>query len=189
MENKLTEDERNILLEKAREAVELAVQGKKLTELDLDSLSENLRKPGATFVTLTKKGGLRGCIGTLDVKMPLIEDACEHAIAAALHDFRFAPVIQEELDDIKIEISRLTTPIVVDYSNAEELLEKITAGVDGVIIKDGTSRATFLPQVWSKIPDKEEFLDHLCLKMGASPDLWRSEKITVLTYHVEKFCE
>jgi len=58
-----------------------------------------------------------------------------------------------------------------------------------VILKEGRARATFLPQVWSKIPDKEDFLDHLCMKMGAPPNRWREGKVTVLKYQVEEIHE
>ena len=56
-------------------------------------------------------------------------------------------------------------------------------------MRDGWRRATFLPQVWEKVPDPEEFLAHLCYKMGASPDLWRHKKLEVLIYQVEEFHE
>jgi len=187
MENKLSPADRKFLLKMARKAIEAAIQGQNPPHIDYDSLSEILKKPGATFVTLTKFGNLRGCIGTLEAKTPLVEDTMEHAIAAAIHDFRFPPLDKNELDNINIEISRLTTPQEVIYSDSYSLLEKLRPGLDGVIIKYGISRATFLPQVWSKIPEKDKFMDHLCLKMGASPDLWRKGKIDIFTYQVEEF--
>lgn len=187
MDNKLSPEERKYLLKMARNAIEAVVRGHNPQEIEYESLSEKLKKPGATFVTITKFGKLRGCIGTLEAKKPLIQDTVEHAVAAAMHDFRFPPIDINELDDIHIEISRLTPPQDVKYSDSFSLLEELRPGLDGVIIKDGVSRATFLPQVWSKIPDKEEFMDHLCLKMGASPNLWRKGNMTVLTYQVEEF--
>jgi uncharacterized protein len=106
-----------------------------------------------------------------------------------MEDYRFPPVQASELKDIEIEISRLTIPQPLDYEGPVDLLDKLRPGVDGVILKDGFRRATFLPQVWEKLPDKAAFLTHLCQKMGAAADLWRRKKIEVLTYQVEEFHE
>jgi AmmeMemoRadiSam system protein A len=134
-------------------------------------------------------GQLRGCIGALEPYQPLAEDVREHAVAAALEDPRFPPVSERELNGIEIEISRLTRPISLEYKDANDLLSKLRPGVDGVILRDAFRRATFLPQVWEKISDPAEFLDNLCYKMGASPDLWRRKHLDVLTYQVEEFRE
>ena len=102
----------------------------------------------------------------------------------------FQPVTAGELGEIEIEVSRLTIPVPLEYADAEDLLAKLRPGVDGVILKDGPyRRATFLPQVWEKIPDTGEFLDNLCYKMGSPPDTWRRKKLDVLVYQVEEFHE
>lgn len=189
MTEKLTAEEQKTLLRLAREAMERAVRGETLPPLDLSSLPSALREPGASFVTLTIGGQLRGCIGTLEAYQPLAEDVREHAIAAALQDPRFPPVREDELSRIQVEVSRLTRPLPLDYKDASDLLSKLRPGVDGVVLRDGFRRATFLPQVWEKIPDPAEFLDNLCYKMGASPDLWRRKRLDVLTYQVEEFHE
>jgi len=189
MDNQLTSEERAILLKLARQAMESAVHGTKLEPLDLKCLPESLRIHGATFVTLTKEGELRGCIGALEPQKALAEDVREHAIAAAQQDFRFPPVQSVELPMINIEISRLTAPQDLDYVSPQDLLTRLRPHVDGVIIWDSYNRATFLPQVWDKIPDAETFLSHLCLKMGASPDLWRRKTLRVQVYQVEEFHE
>ena len=72
---------------------------------------------------------------------------------------------------------------------SDDLLAKLCPHVDGVILRDGFHRATFLPQVWEKIPEPVEFLDNLCYKMGVRPDLWRSRHLEVLTYRVQEFHE
>ena len=77
----------------------------------------------------------------------------------------------------------------MQYSDADDLLSQLRSNIDGVILRDGMRRATFLPQVWEKIPDKENFLDNLCMKMGAAPDAWRKKHLEVLTYQVEEFHE
>ncbi len=185
----LSLEEQKILLELAREALITAVNGRSLPPIDLSELPERLQAPGASFVTLTKHGDLRGCIGILEADTPLAQDVREHAVAAALDDYRFPPVRPEELDSLNIEISYLTTPHPLEYQDAEDLLSKLRPHIDGVVLRDGPRRATFLPQVWEKISRPEIFLDQLCLKMGAPKNLWRTRKIRVEVYQVQEFHE
>jgi len=189
MNGKLTLEEKQTLLHIARHSLELAVRGEKLPPLDGTTLTPCLRESGASFVTLTVGGDLRGCIGALEPYQPLAMDVREHAIAAALEDPRFPPVQPKELGQIEIEVSRLTIPQRLEYKDVDDLLAKLNPDVDGVILRDGWRRATFLPQVWEKIPDKAEFLDELCAKMGAAPNLWRHKHLEVWIYQVEEFRE
>lgn len=188
-ERLITESDRKYLLNLARRSIENYVNGEELMPLDVDALSKRLRDQGASFVTLTYHGYLRGCIGALEPYQSLAEDVREHAIAAATQDYRFPPVQSSEMKDIKIEISYLTRPKSLKYENPIELIKLLRPNIDGVVIRDGMRRATFLPQVWEKIPDPEEFLEELCMKMGARPDLWRKKKLEILTYQVEEFHE
>jgi len=189
MNDSLTEAEKRFLLRVAREALESAAQGNALPPLDFSALTPRLKADGASFVTLTLQGELRGCIGALQAYQPLAEDVREHAIAAALQDPRFSPVTALELPHIQIEVSRLTAPRPLEYSTPQELLARLTPRVDGVILTDGARRATFLPQVWTQIPDPQDFLSHLCAKMGAPSDWWRKKPLQVSVYHVEEFHE
>ena len=190
MQENLTPEEQKILLRLARESVERAVKGEELPLLDLAALPPRLREEGSSFVTLTLHGKLRGCIGSLEPYESLAEDVREHAAGAALKDPRFPPVSEDELSGLEIEISRLTRPIPLEYRDANDLLSRLRPHVDGVILRaDAHHRATFLPQVWEKIPDPAEFLDNLCYKMGLEPDLWRRAHFEVLTYQVEEFHE
>lgn len=189
MQTNLTLEEKQTLLRLAREAMECGVRGKKLASLDLRSLSPHLREQGASFVTLTIRGQLRGCIGALEARQPLATDVREHAIAAALEDPRFPPVREDELSRIQIEVSRLTRPLPLEYKDAADLLSKLRPHVDGVILRDGARRATFLPQVWDKIPNPADFMDNLCYKMGVSDNTWRIKHLEVLVYQVEEFHE
>ena len=189
MATQLSLTEQQTLLRMAREALESGVRGKKLTPLDERSLPAHLREQGASFVTLTIRGQLRGCIGALEAYQPLAKDVREHAIAAALEDPRFPPVREDELSRIQIEVSRLTRPTPLEYKDAADLLSKLRPHVDGVILRDGIRRATFLPQVWEKIPDPAEFMDNLCYKMGVSDNTWRIKHLDVLVYQVEEFHE
>lgn len=181
--------DRELLLQLAREALVIAVRGEQLPELDITSIPPNLLEHGATFVTLMKNEELRGCIGSLEAKRPLAEDVRIHAMAAALEDYRFPPVTQQEIPGISIEISRLTAPQRINYRAVDELVKQINPGVDGVVIKKGIRRATFLPQVWEKVPDIEKFMGMLCRKMGVESGYWQSGSVEIFTYQVEKFCE
>ena len=189
MKDKLTLEEQKTLLRMAREAIEHRVRREKLPPIQKASLTSNLREQGATFVTLTINGQLRGCIGALEAYQPLADDVREHAVAAALEDPRFPPLSENELSRIQIEVSRLTRPVALEYKDADELLSKLRPNVDGILIKDGSRRATFLPQVWEKIPNPSEFMDNLCYKMGAALHHWRNKHLDVFTYQVEEFHE
>ena len=185
----LTESERKQLLALARQSIELAAGGQPLPVLQLAEYPPVLQAEGASFVTLTKSGRLRGCIGTLTSYQPFVQDVCEHAAAAATQDYRFPKVQPAEVAQLHIEISRLTAPEPLAYDDGSQLLDLLQPGEDGVVLRDGTRRATFLPQVWDQLPDAESFLSHLCNKMGASSDLWRKKKLDVEIYHVEEFEE
>uniref|UniRef100_UPI00187D3453 AmmeMemoRadiSam system protein B n=1 Tax=Candidatus Magnetaquicoccus inordinatus TaxID=2496818 RepID=UPI00187D3453 len=124
----------------------------------LTSRVAELAQPGACFVTLTKQGQLRGCIGSLQAYRPLAVDLLDNSLSAALRDPRFPPVTAEELAELRIEISLLTPAQPFPYSSAEDLLRRLQPGVHGVILSKGGRRATFLPQVWEQLPDPRQFL-------------------------------
>lgn len=189
MSNPLTDGEKQMLLRIAREAIENRARNRSLPPLEKESLTSGLKENGASFVTLTIHDNLRGCIGALEAYQPLAEDVREHAIAAAFEDPRFPPVSEAELERIHIEVSRLTEPEELRYADSDDLLAKLRPYVDGVILKYGFRRATFLPQVWEKIPEPQEFLRQLCYKMGERPNLWRDTKLQVYVYQVEEFHE
>jgi uncharacterized protein len=189
MTTPLTPEEKQLLLKLARASIEAGVKHQPPPALDASTMTDALLEQGASFVTLTKGGALRGCIGALEAYQSLAEDVREHARAAALEDYRFPNVVEGELKEIEIEVSRLTAPVPLEYSDPQNLLAKLHPSVDGVILRDGFRRATFLPQVWDKISDKAEFLANLCYKMGAAPDTWLKKHLEVLVYQVEEFHE
>ena len=189
IEQKLNKMEQDALLEIAREAIEKSVRCLSLPELSLKKLPPSFQVEGASFVTLTKNGNLRGCIGTLEAYQPLAMDVQEHAVAAALQDPRFPRVVPEELSKIDIEVSVLSPKQVLHYDDPQELLQKIRPKIDGVVLQDGFRKATFLPQVWDQLEEPEAFLSHLCAKMGASSGLWRKKPLQVYTYQVQEFHE
>jgi AmmeMemoRadiSam system protein A len=188
-DDQLTNEERLLLLQIARNAVECAVNRQDLPELEISAMPLRLQEQGASFVTLTQEGNLRGCIGALQASQSLALDVQEHAVAAAMEDYRFGPVLPEEVARLEIEISRLSPGKELEYSNPNELLSRLRPGVDGVVLRHGFQRATFLPQVWEKVPDPADFLTQLCYKMGAPGDLWKKEHIQVSIYRVEEFKE
>lgn len=189
MSHQISQNEKRILLKIAREALVNAVQGAPLPGISLDELPEPLRRDGASFVTLTVNGRLRGCIGVLQAFQPLALDVQEHAVAAALQDYRFSQVQPAELSEIAIEISVLTSKERLEYLNPQDLVQKLRPGVDGVVVQAGARRATFLPQVWEQLPDPHQFLSQLCQKMGAAPNLWEKQPLEVFTYQVQEFHE
>jgi len=148
-----------------------------------------LQAKSGTFVTLKSNHQLRGCIGSLTASVSIVDGVRENALNAAFHDPRFPPLKKKELDSVHIEVSVLTDPISLDYIDADDLLDKLKPGIDGVIIKKGYASATFLPQVWEQLPQPEPFLSHLCMKAGLPADQWREGGLTVLVYRVQYFEE
>lgn len=186
---RITGEERQLLLGYARQALEESTAGKTLTPLDIDDLPARLQNKGASFVTLMCSEQLRGCVGSLEPVRPLVEDVRLNAVAAATQDFRFPPVRSDEVGQLSIHLSLLTVPVALDYAGPDDLLMKLRPGIDGVVLREGFLRATFLPQVWEKIPDPDLFLSLLSQKMGAPANYWRIRKLEVLTYRVEEICE
>ena len=185
----LSLNDQKTLLQIARKSMELAVREDKKLPIQVKEFSQILQQDGASFVTLTINGRLRGCIGTLSAYQPLVLDVREHAILAALEDPRFPPVTERELAQIHIEVSRLTEPKPFPYQSPQDLLKGLRPGKDGVVLRLGHRSATYLPQVWEQIPDPADFLSELCLKMGAPADTWQRKPLEVSTYQVQEFSE
>jgi len=187
--DKLTDKEGKYLLDEARSTIEQELFYRKVTKKSDTDLPAIFNEPRGTFVTLTTQGGLRGCIGHIIPRESLLEGIRVNAINAAFRDPRFRPITKDEWKNVKIEISILTDPKPVYYSDAKDLLKKLRPGIDGVIIKKGFYQATFLPQVWGQLPKKEDFLNHLCLKAGLDGDAWRNGDLEVSTYQTQAFEE
>jgi hypothetical protein len=145
-----------------------------------------LMQHAATFVTLTKDGALRGCVGSLAATRPLGEDVAANARAAAFQDPRFAKLKREEWPRCSVEVSLLSVPKPIAFGDEAELLEQIRAAEDGLILEADGKRATFLPQVWEELPDKRRFLAELIRKAGLPEDT-RLARCKVSRYRVRKF--
>ena len=150
-----------------------------------------LQEPGASFVTLTEAGNLRGCIGSLRARQPLGADVAEHAVDAATHDPRFAPVDVDEYDELYFEVSVLSEPETMDVRSRSELEAALDPQLDGLIIDDHAGHsATFLPQVWEQLPSPTDFVAHLLAKAGLpSGFTWNDGEIACSRYQVTAFAE
>lgn len=189
MSDSLSLSEQRQLLHLARAALEAAVRDESPPPVDPADLPPALTRPGTCFVTLMNGAELRGCIGGLQAHQPLYEDVREHTAQSARSDTRFLSVTASEAPRIDIEISVLTAPQPLRYDSPDQLPHLLRPNVDGVILSQGFRRATFLPQVWDRVPDPTTFLSMLCEKMGAAPNLWRQTHLEVQIYRVEKFTE
>ncbi len=149
---------------------------------------EALHEPGATFVTLTQDGNLRGCIGSLEAHRPLAQDVRENALAAAFRDPRFAPLAAEELEFTRVEVSLLTAPVPMVFADEADFMAQLRPGSDGIVFQYGRHRSTFLPQVWESLPDPALFMQQLKRKAGLPPNFWH-ETVTISRYEVTKWKE
>ena len=147
-----------------------------------------LDAPGASFVTLTQDGALRGCIGSLEARRALRDDVIANAHAAAFGDPRFAPLTVDELPRTRVEVSVLSTPERLAWQEEADALASLRPGIDGVILQCGRHRATFLPQVWAQLPDPRQFMEQLKRKAGLDADFW-SPELRLARYTVQKFQE
>lgn len=177
-----------LLLQVARAAISNTL-GQSMVLPDPDGqTAELLQAPWASFVTLNQQGQLRGCIGSLQAHRPLFADIQANAVAAALHDPRFAPLTLHELDITTVEVSVLSAMQPLRFESESHALAQLRPGVDGVVFEFARYRSTFLPQVWEQLPDAAEFMAHLKHKAGLAPNFWAAE-IRLQRYTVSKFKE
>jgi hypothetical protein len=180
-----TDDLGPALLVRARNAI--AARLKLPTQAEPDHPA--LNRPGATFVTLTQNDGdLRGCIGSLEAHRPLEQDVRANAVAAAFRDPRFPPLKAEELTRTRVEVSLLTAPQPMSFSDEADALRQLRPNIDGIIFIAGQRRSTFLPQVWEQLPDPRQFMAHLKQKAGLAADYW-SPEVRLQRYEVRKWKE
>jgi hypothetical protein len=147
-----------------------------------------LHQPGATFVTLTQHGELRGCIGSLEAHRPLEQDVRSNARAAAFGDPRFTPLREDELARTRVEVSLLAPAVPMPCTSEEDAVAQMRPGIDGMILEYGGHRGTFLPQVWESLPERRLFMAHLKQKAGLPADFW-SPAVKLSRYEVQKWKE
>lgn len=190
---KISKEHGQILVKLARQTImeQLGCKSCKAEDDVLETARNTnaLQEKRGTFICLKIEGQLRGCIGSLTATEPIVEGVRDNAVNAAFHDPRFSPLSVDEADNIDIEVSILTDPQPLDYSDHKDLIAKLRVGVDGLILRKRSLSATFLPQVWEQLPKPEDFLSHLCMKAGLPGDSWRTTDLEVSTYQVQYFSE
>jgi uncharacterized protein len=177
---------RERLLTLATLGVRHAAEARAEPALDLVSEAPALLHPGASFVTLKREGRLRGCIGSLEPTRPLAQDVAANGYAAARRDPRFPALEIRELDGLELSVSTLGPQQGLVVASRSELLVTLRPGVDGLVVRSGAHRATFLPAVWEQLPDPESFIAALWRKAGLPPSAWPRE-LQLSRYHVEHF--
>jgi MEMO1 family protein len=184
-ERTLSDDTKKMLLQLARQSMEAAVRRQPFTMPA--QFPAEVKENAGCFVTLTVDGNLRGCIGYIEPIKPLYEAVADNAKNAALGDPRFPTVSPGELSRITVEVSVLTKPTPLPYNGPDDLLGKLVAGRDGVILSKGMHQSTYLPQVWEQLPDKVMFLEQLSVKGGMPRDGWKNADVK--TYRAIHFSE
>lgn len=182
-----SEKEQRWLTSLAHAAIEAAIRGHRAPEPPPESLTETLSRHAATFVTLMLDRHLRGCVGNLVPHEPLYRSIMNNAVGAALRDTRFQPVIGEEAARLELHISILSGLVPVRFGSVAELLDQITPGQDGVVLRQVGRTSTYLPQVWKSFPNKEEFLGSLSRKAQLDASAWKEPGTEVLIYRTSEF--
>lgn len=183
-----TEDGK-FLVELAREAIKTYLKDEKIIEVPVDT-PKLLRESMGVFVTIHRKGQLRGCIGYPEPVKPLVNALIEISVSSATADPRFPPLSLDELDEVELEVSVLTKPELIEVKTPKGYLNQIKIGEDGLIVEKGVYRGLLLPQVaveWCW--DVEEFLANTCMKAGLSPDCWFDEKTKIYKFQALIFHE
>lgn len=170
----------------ARQALISRARKGRAPAIDVTSFAPPLQSMAASFVTLTLEGRLRGCIGSLRAHRPLIEDVLLNAVKAGFEDPRFKPVTEEEIAAAEIEIAILSHPARMRFRDETDLLGQLRPGKDGLILRAGSKRGTFLPKVWESLETPEAFLNGLKVKAGLERDWWGPEA-SVERYVTEAF--
>jgi AmmeMemoRadiSam system protein A len=166
----------------ARKAIEAGLTSGASISRGVETASPKLKEPRGAFVTLYRKGELRGCIGQIVPKMPLVEAVAAMAKEAAFRDPRFTPVRSDELGDLKIEISVLTPLKKIDSP------DEIEVGKHGIVIVRNGSVGLLLPQVATEYNwDRNEFLDHCCLKAGLPRNTWQDKETEIYIFSADVF--
>jgi AmmeMemoRadiSam system protein A len=171
----LDTDEAQMALSIADETIAAALAGRTPRLPPLKDLPPALQAPAGAFVTLTVNGELNGCIGTIDPKEPLGTETARLALSAAFSDPRLPQLKASDYPDLDIELSILSPSTPIRVSSRSDLLPELRPYVDGLIIETAATRAVFLPAVWEKLPDPEDFLDQLWLKARLRPGTWPSD--------------
>jgi AmmeMemoRadiSam system protein A len=176
------------LLDVARRSIAQGFATRAALRFELVDYDPELRAAAAVFVTLTREGDLRGCVGSLQANDALVQAVATAAFNSAFLDRRFEPLRPDELDLLTIEISVLSQLEPLQVESRAALLQSLRPGIDGLVIEDRGRRATFLPKVWDKIGSAQIFVEQLLLKAGLPAAYW-SDSIRVQRYHCLTFAD
>ncbi len=143
-----------------------------------------LQEKKATFVTLNLDGNLRGCMGNLLAQESIVESVARNTFNAAFNDPRFEGLEYDEAKNLSIHISILSKSEAIHIETEQQLQQQLTPHVDGLIIKEGNRSGTFLPEVWHKIPEPEDFIRQLKRKAGLPENYW-SKSLVFERYTVD----
>lgn len=179
---------RRYLLSLARDSIEHGLEFGEPPVLEPSLVHPEVERTRASFVTLTRRGELRGCTGSLEATHALAVGVVRNAFQTAFEDPRFRPVGHAELGSIRIEISVLSPLADLSVDSEGELLAALQPHVDGLVMSAGPFRATFLPKVWEQLPEPEQFVAQLKAKAGLPFDYW-SGAMRFWRYHTETFAE
>ncbi len=184
--DRLSNSDHERLIALAWASIDHGIAQRCMLNLDSEDFEPHLVARRSCFVTLQHQDALRGCIGHLEPIQPLVNDVVENAYSAAFRDPRFPPLTAAERVGLDLQISVLSPATRIFFNSEAELLGQIKPGVDGLILQKGRNRGTFLPSVWSQLPDPADFIGHLKQKAGLPRDFW-SDDIVVLRYQTETF--
>ena len=185
----ISQGQRETILRVARQGTAIFFFFFQHPKIKLDSFVMPLRGYAPSFITFTHNDRLRGCIGSLSARAPLISDVVANSIKAATGDARFAPLKTEnQLAQLRIKVAILSRAVALSFKDQDDLLSQIIPGVSGLILQFGTRSGTFLPMVWDSLPDRQSFLNGLKLKAGLLSNFWSNE-IKVMHFQAESFAD
>ena len=164
--------DRQQLLDIARASIKHGLTAHQPLQLKTYSLSDPLKEAKGSFVTISQSGRLRGCMGSLEAKLPLAQAVADNAFNAAFKDTRFPRMRPVELEMTHIEVAILSIPELITSATEAELIAALNPYKDGLVLEDNGYRSTFLPKVWEKLPDSQDFIRELKIKAGLPADYW-----------------
>jgi len=174
----LNNDDKELIFDVINKSIKAGLSKGHAYKPETENIKKKLKESYAVFITIKLYGQLRGCIGTTEAHMPLIDAVAQYAYAAAFNDPRFQPLTEDEYKQVEISLSILTPAVPLPFENEEDLLDKLRPDIDGLIITKNNARATFLPVVWESLKKPVQFLNELKKKAGMkssdAPDkAWR----------------
>jgi AmmeMemoRadiSam system protein A len=184
-DNVLSETASAVLLDVARESIRHGLRARGLLKLDPEEFAPELRRQGASFVTLFLHHELRGCVGALLPWQALVADVAHNAHRAAFEDPRFLPVTVSEIEDLDVHISVLSELEPIDCDSERSLIAQLRPGLDGVVATDAGGSGTLLPAVWKRVADPGRFVAEVKRKAGLPAGYW-SDTLRFYRYTVRE---